>query len=1537
MPSFANTALRLLRRVLGAPARTSGPYGGEPTALDGNTAVAATEAALAEAAGLGASFPADTAELAWRAEERRHRANLLGGALETLHAEGPRGALAAACGLALGGTRATAFLSAPDLASALDLLRATAGRRVPLVLHLCNRALPGPAPALGSGHEALHLATTSGCFVLIASNVQEAVDFTLIARCVAEETLTPGLVVMDGEQTALAMQDVRLAPAELVTRFLGRPGDDIQVTDPAQRLVFGEQRRRIPRRHDPDQPVLLGALQACESWGLAAASDVYFDGAVEVALDRAMADLGRQTGRPHEALSSFGMEDARLVLLVQGSAVETAEAVAKQLREKERLKVGVLGLRRLHPFPDAALLAQLDAGQRLLVLERVDTPLSQDPPLLRQLRATLHRAASRAPGWHALGRQDGPASPNPPASAQQELAAHTGLGGLESHAVLYGLGGLPLRGADLMALCRLCSRQQGRQQAIPRYLGMDFAPVTSQFPKRQILLDRLRRDYPGLDELGLRGQDSGPDLRPKGALTLSIHRRSGRQAEGLAAEAAGFLVGRLGERLRSHPALASQPWGSYLVDRVICGPEDLRDPGADLSDELAVLALDPSQSGPDPLADLRPDGALLVLGPAEDGLLWPILTPALQRSLHRRGTQLYALAPPEGDFNAALLGAICGILLERGWLALTPHRLQAAWDARGADANQPAETTFAAGLAGVRRVDYSQLPETPAAAETFDDQAPSVVRALGHDDDRYDSLPRFWDQIGVLYRSGATGELTPDPYLALGAIPPLASAFRDLSGLRPVQPALDPTRCSGCGDCWTLCPDNAMGALALTPRALFGASLGPTGASALQPFVNQLAEGVAAGCRADQPAPATLAGLLERSLERVAERLPAERRESVRAAGERLIAALGALPVAVTEPLYQAPDAEARGTGRLLFLALDPAVCKGCGICVRTCEPGALSSVHRDPVRLALSSGIRETWEGLPDTAEDTLALAADAPLMGSLSASLLARHASAAMVGGDGIEPGSGARLALRLALCVAETHQAPERRALQERVSSAHEDIAGLIRKILAAALPADDLDALARGLAGVDSRQTDLVTFVRQAEGAAGSALDAERLRRLVELAQGLADLSWRLSEGRQGIGQAAVGLVLATEDPAGLAGSFPQNGFRIPVSLDPTGDGAQLAAGLLESQLRQTAGALALLRKARLELERPADARRLWSQLDGLSWRELEAQERRYSPSLLLVGDSGLLAGRGMSQLLWLLGSGLPVKILVLSPLDLGLSDRAGIDSAPARAPDPTLQLALLALSQRHAWIGQSSIAAPAHLFRGLQAALAFPGPALIHLHAPSPGRHGFATDRTLEQARIALESRAFPLFSYDPQAQGVFGSRLDLADNPMPQAIWAHSRDGTPLTPADWAITEKRFGDFFSPLPEAAPKPIRLAAFLALTQAERRGQTPFISIDRPDREPIRYAVAPELVQVCQERREAWRMLQELAGLVTPFTERVRQEAEAAVANLHQAELADQAERYEQRIAGLSETLRDELRHDVRERLMGLAGYARAREN
>jgi len=250
---------------------------------------------------------------------------------------------------------------------------------------------------------------------------------------------------------------------------------------------------------------------------------------------------------------------------------------------------------------------------------------------------------------------------------------------------------------------------------------------------------------------------------------------------------------------------------------------------------------------------------------------------------------------------------------------------------------------------------------------------------------------------------------------------------------------------------------------------------------------------------------------------------------------------------------------------------------------------------------------------------------------------------------------------------------------------------------------------------------------------------------------------------------------------------------------------------------------------------------------------------------------------------------------------------------------------------MALAQRNAYVAQSSFAAPEHLRESVRGMLKFGGPALLRLHAPSPERHGFAPTQVMIQAEQAIVSRTLPLFRYDPQTEGVFGSRLTLEGNPEPRSDWLYNEDGKPLTPAHWAQGEKRFAPRLQRLHVDAPAPTELMAWLALDEDKRAGKTAFIAISDAAGKETRYAVEPALAGMVERQGHAWRTLQELAGLVTPFTTRVEAEARTSLAAAHQAELDALRQEYEERLRALEEGMHGEMHEQITHRLMELAGY------
>jgi pyruvate-ferredoxin/flavodoxin oxidoreductase len=275
------------------------------------------------------------------------------------------------------------------------------------------------------------------------------------------------------------------------------------------------------------------------------------------------------------------------------------------------------------------------------------------------------------------------------------------------------------------------------------------------------------------------------------------------------------------------------------------------------------------------------------------------------------------------------------------------------------------------------------------------------------------------------------------------------------------------------------------------------------------------------------------------------------------------------------------------------------------------------------------------------------------------------------------------------------------------------------------------------------------------------------------------------------------------------------------------------------------------------------------------------------------------------------------------------MDLGLRDAA--------INNPRGNLGLLALAQRNAFVAQTSVADPVHLGESMLQALRNKGPALIQVYAPSPGRHGFASEQTLAQAQLAVASRVLPLFRYDPRADGVFGSRITLDGNPASGDVLPPAEGKErPLTPADWALGQRRFAAQFEKLADNAPGPVTLAEWLQLDAKGRKGKTPFVTTSVAtgdgDQEE-RYAVSPALSDMSEQCLANWQTLQELAGLVTPFTELVEQEIRAAVDAEHQAELDAQQQANDAQIREIQEKTQTEIASKIRSRLLQLASQKR----
>jgi len=143
------------------------------------------------------------------------------------------------------------------------------------------------------------------------------------------------------------------------------------------------------------------------------------------------------------------------------------------------------------------------------------------------------------------------------------------------------------------------------------------------------------------------------------------------------------------------------------------------------------------------------------------------------------------------------------------------------------------------------------------------------------------------------------------------------------------------------------------------------------------------------------------------------------------------------------------------------------------------------------------------------------------------------------------------------------------------------------------------------------------------------------------------------------------------------------------------------------------------------------------------------------------------------------------------------------------------------------------VAQTTCAHVNHFYKAVLGALEYPGPAIVSCYTTCQPEHGVADNMAAEQARLAVDSRAFPLLIYDPRAGDTIKSRLSLQGNPNVKGDWyIHPKTGKEITFIDFARTEGRFAKHFDK--DGNPSEVLLAAN-------------------------------------RDRLENWRLLQELAGL------------------------------------------------------------------
>jgi pyruvate ferredoxin oxidoreductase beta subunit len=194
----------------------------------------------------------------------------------------------------------------------------------------------------------------------------------------------------------------------------------------------------------------------------------------------------------------------------------------------------------------------------------------------------------------------------------------------------------------------------------------------------------------------------------------------------------------------------------------------------------------------------------------------------------------------------------------------------------------------------------------------------------------------------------------------------------------------------------------------------------------------------------------------------------------------------------------------------------------------------------------------------------------------------------------------------------------------------------------------------------------------------------------------------------------------------------------------------------------------------------------------------------------------IGGDGAMLDIGFQSLSRLLMSGMDVKVIVLdtqvysntggqSSTGTFISQEAKMTSVGKTHHGKTerrKELAQIALMHPDVFIAQTTAAHVNHFYRAVIAANEYPGPAIVNVYTPCQPEHGIGDNMSMAQAKLAVDTRAFPLLIHDPRKGEKLSERISLQGNPAIKEDWYTTPKGDVMDFVAFARTEGRFSKQF---------------------------------------------------------------------------------------------------------------------------------------
>ena len=366
--------------------------------MDGNTAAAHVAYAYTEVAGIYPITPsspmADTVDQ-WSAAGQK---NIFGNTVKVVEMQSEAGAAGTVHGSLAAGALTTTFTASQGLLLMIPNMYKIAAEQLPCVFDVSARTVSTQSLNIFGDHSDVYACRQTGFAMLAETNPQEVMDLSPVAHLAALEGKVPFINFFDGFRTSHEIQKIEKWDYEDLKEMC-----NMDAVEEFRQHALNPEHPAMRGSHE-NGDVFFQHREAC--------NPVY--DALPAVVEKYMGKVNEKLGTDYDLFNYYGAEDADRVIIAMGSICDVAEEVIDYLTAKGE-KVGLIKVRLYRPWSSEHILKVIPkTAKKIAVLDRTKEPGTLGEPLYLDVAATLREAGMNdiilTGGRYGLGSKDTPPS-----------------------------------------------------------------------------------------------------------------------------------------------------------------------------------------------------------------------------------------------------------------------------------------------------------------------------------------------------------------------------------------------------------------------------------------------------------------------------------------------------------------------------------------------------------------------------------------------------------------------------------------------------------------------------------------------------------------------------------------------------------------------------------------------------------------------------------------------------------------------------------------------------------------------------------------------------------------------------------------------------------------------------------------------------------------------------------------------------------------------------------------------------------------------